>query len=220
MCLRQTNIKKASHLIANTSGVGWGGVENTMSSIQVRVIRVALDGSGDYNKVQEAIDSVPLSNRTRTVIQVAPGLYKEPLYVPKTKNLITIAAYCPETTVISWNNTATAIIHHQASRVIGTGTFGCGSLIIEGEDLIAENITFENSAPQGSGQAVAVRVTADRCAFYNCRFLGWQVSCIHENLPFLYLLARFFLGNQVKGEANTTQKTRDLRGSPRDRVRP
>lgn len=145
-----------------------------MSSIQVRVIRVALDGSGDYNKVQEAIDSVPLSNRTRTVIQVAPGLYKEPLYVPKTKNLITIAAYCPENTVISWNNTATAIIHHQASRVIGMGTFGCGSAIIEGEDLIAENITFENSAPQGSGQAVAVRVTADRCAFYNCRFLGWQ----------------------------------------------
>lgn len=58
--------------------------------------------------------------------------------------------------------------------MIGTGTFGCGSVIVEGEDFIAENITFENSAPQGSGQAVAIRVTADRCAFYNCRFLGWQ----------------------------------------------
>ncbi|GKC59148.1 pectinesterase 31, partial [Tanacetum coccineum] len=42
------------------------------------------------------------------------------------------------------------------------------------EDFISENITFENSAPEGSGQAVTIRVTADRCAFYNCRFLGWQ----------------------------------------------
>lgn len=36
----------------------------------------------------------------------------------------------------------------QPARLIGTGTFGCGSTIVEGEDFIAENITFENSAPQ------------------------------------------------------------------------
>ncbi|KAM1605446.1 hypothetical protein ACFX1X_026703 [Malus domestica] len=41
--------------------------------------------------------------------------------------------------------------HHQASRVIGSGTFGCGNAIVEGENFIAENITFENSAPEGSG---------------------------------------------------------------------
>ncbi|KAJ8433120.1 hypothetical protein Cgig2_023078 [Carnegiea gigantea] len=60
-------------------------------------------------------------------------------------------------------------------KLIGTGTFGCASVIGEGQDFIAENVTFENSAPRGSGQAVALRVTADRCAFYSCRFLGWQV---------------------------------------------
>ena len=32
--------------------------------------------------------------------------------------------------------------------MIGTGTFGCGSVIVEGEDFIAENITFENSSPE------------------------------------------------------------------------
>jgi len=36
----------------------------------------------------------------------------------------------------------------QTNRLIGTGTFGCGSVIVEGEDFIAENVTFENSAPQ------------------------------------------------------------------------
>ncbi|KAG1326406.1 hypothetical protein COCNU_01G003400 [Cocos nucifera] len=143
-----------------------------------RVLRVAADGSGDFRTVQEAIDAVPLSNRARTVIQVAPGFYREAVYVPKTKNFITLAASQPETTILSWDNTANRINHHQSSRVIGTGTFGCGSTIVEGEDFIAENITFENSAPQGSGQAVAIRVTADRCAFYNCRFLGWQVLII------------------------------------------
>ncbi|KDO72646.1 hypothetical protein CISIN_1g021162mg [Citrus sinensis] len=138
------------------------------------VVTVAQDGTGDYRTVQEAIDRVPLCNTRRTLIRISPGVYRQPVYVPKTKNLITLAGLCPENTVLTWNNTATKIEHHQAARVIGTGTFGCGSVIVEGEDFVAENITFENSAPEGSGQAVAIRVTADRCAFYNCRFLGWQ----------------------------------------------
>ncbi|KAJ4767558.1 Pectinesterase [Rhynchospora pubera] len=139
-----------------------------------RTVRVAADGTGNYTKVQDAIDSVPLGNRVRTIILVSPGVYREPVYIPKTKNFITFCGLRPETTIISWDNTASRINHHQSSRVIGTGTFGCGTTIVEGEDFIAENITFENSSPQGSGQAVAIRVTADRCAFYNCRFLGWQ----------------------------------------------
>ncbi|ERM94569.1 hypothetical protein AMTR_s00010p00267890 [Amborella trichopoda] len=137
--------------------------------------KVASDGSGDFGSVQEAIDAVvPLCNKQRIVINVMPGVYKQPLYVAKTKNLITLRGFSPEHTILTWDNTATNIRHHQASRVIGTGTFACGSVIIEGEDFIAENITFENSACEGSGQAVALRVTADRCAFYCCRFLGWQ----------------------------------------------
>ncbi|XP_020988314.1 pectinesterase 31 isoform X2 [Arachis duranensis] len=137
---------------------------------------VSQDGSGDFQTVQDAIDAVPLSNTRRTVIRVSPGIYLQPLYVPKTKNFITLAGLTPEDTLLTWNNTASKIDHHQPARVIGTGTFGCGTAIVEGEDFIAENITFENSSPQGSGQAVAIRVTADRCAFYNCRFLGWQVA--------------------------------------------
>ncbi|BAT83336.1 hypothetical protein LR48_Vigan03g021100 [Vigna angularis] len=138
------------------------------------IITVSQDGTADFLTVQAAIDAVPLGNIRRTVIRVSPGIYRQPVYIPKTKNFITLAALSPEDTVLTWNNTVSGINHHQPARIIGTGTFGCGSTIVEGEDFIAENITFENSAPQGSGQAVAIRVTADRCAFYNCRFLGWQ----------------------------------------------
>lgn len=140
----------------------------------VFVLTVSQDGTGQYRTVQEAIDAVPLGNTRRTVIRVSPGTYRQPLYVPKTKNFITLVGLRPEDTLLTWNNTATSIHHYLDAKVIGTGTFGCGSTIVEGGDFIAENITFENSSPQGSGQAVAIRVTADRCAFYNCRFLGWQ----------------------------------------------
>nr|KJB33497.1 hypothetical protein B456_006G014000 [Gossypium raimondii] len=154
--------------------------------MSARVITVSQDGNGDYRTVQEAIDTVPLCNTCRTIIRLSPGVYKQPVYVPKTKNLITLAGLRPELTVLTWNNTATKIQHHQGSRLIGTGTFGCGTVIVEGEDFIAENVTFENSSPEGSGQAVAIRVTADRCAFYNCKFLGWQDTLyLHHGRQYL-----------------------------------
>ncbi|CAN1121745.1 Pectinesterase 31 [Linum perenne] len=137
-------------------------------------ITVSLDGIGDFTTVQEAVDAIPFGNNFRTVIRVCPGVYRQPVYVPKTKNFITLSGLRPEDTILTWDNTSSRINHHQGARLIGTGTFGCGTVIVEGEDFIAENITFENSAPEGSGQAVALRVTADRCGFYNCRFLGWQ----------------------------------------------
>ena len=84
------------------------------------VITVAQDGTGNYVTVQEAIDAVPLGNNRRTVIRVAPGIYKQPVYVPKTKNFITLAGLRPEDTVLTWHNTATQIDHHQVFFFLGT----------------------------------------------------------------------------------------------------
>jgi len=77
------------------------------------IFTVAQDGTADFQTVQEAIDAVPLGNIRRTVIRVSPGIYRQPVYVPKTKNFITLAALSPEDTVLTWNNTATGIDHHQ-----------------------------------------------------------------------------------------------------------
>ncbi|KAL6603430.1 hypothetical protein ACP70R_043791 [Stipagrostis hirtigluma subsp. patula] len=140
-----------------------------------RELRVAPGGDGEvFPTVQAAVDAVEVGNQSRVVIRLAPAVYRETVYVAKKKNFITMVADAPESTVVSWDNTHERINHSQSAEVVGTGTFGCGTFIVEGEDFIAENITFENAAPQGSGPAVALRVSGDRCAFYNCRFLGWQ----------------------------------------------
>ena len=65
-----------------------------------------------YQTVQDAIDAVPLRNSIRTTILIPPGIYQQPIYIPKTKNFITFSGSCPETTVLTWNNTAARIEHH------------------------------------------------------------------------------------------------------------
>ncbi|MCO5572931.1 hypothetical protein L7F22_026692 [Adiantum nelumboides] len=140
-----------------------------------KVLKVAQDGSGDFKTVQDAVNAVSENNKQRVLIRIASGTYQQPVYIPKNKKMITFLGDNPETTILTWSNTATSIKHHLASpSVIGSGTFGSGTVIVEGEDFIAQGITFENAAPKGSGQAVAIRVTADRSSFYDCRFLGWQ----------------------------------------------
>ncbi|KAE8721228.1 Pectinesterase 31 [Hibiscus syriacus] len=146
-----------------------------------KVITVCQDGNADHKTVQEAIDAVPLNSTTRTIIRISPGAYKQPVFIPKEKNLITLVGVRPEDTILTRDNTATKTEHHlvdyfRPMRVIGKGTFASGSAMVVGDDFISENVSFENSAPEGSHQAVAVRVTGDRCAFYSADF--WGDRCV------------------------------------------
>ena len=52
-------------------------------------------------------------------------------------------------------------------------TFHTATLLVQGDDFRAENLTIENTAGP-VGQALALSVEADRCVFENCRMLGNQ----------------------------------------------
>ncbi|XP_066357628.1 pectinesterase 31-like [Miscanthus floridulus] len=132
------------------------------------------DGVVSFASVQDAVDAVPLNNQVCTIIRIGPGVHRQLVHIPKTKNFVTLCGSPIKDTVICWDNTTTRIKHTQSSQEIGTGTLNSATIIVEGDDFIAENVIFKNSAPQMSGQAAAVRVMANRCAFYGCRFLGWQ----------------------------------------------
>jgi pectinesterase len=130
---------------------------------------VASDGSGDFTKVQDAINTVPDLRANRTTILIKAGVYKEKLTVPPTKTNVTFIGEDTERTILTFDDYAA-----KPNRLgENMGTSGSASIFIYGDGFEARNITFENSFGEGS-QAVAVRVDGDKVIFENCRFLGNQ----------------------------------------------
>ncbi|MBN1865930.1 pectin esterase [Candidatus Sumerlaeota bacterium] len=140
------------------------------TSPSLRTIVVAADGSGDFETVQAAIDSVPTDNAERVTIEIRPGTYKELVTVSSDKPFIALRGQDAKTTILTYDNFASKTNPETGENY---GTSGSSSTFIKGDDFTAENLTFENSAGR-VGQAVAIRITAERCTFLKCRFLGWQ----------------------------------------------
>src|SRR6185369_1737403 len=133
-------------------------------------ITVALDGSGQFKSVQEAIMSVPaVSPAQPVVIHIKPGIYKELIYIQHEKRFFRLVGEDAAKTILTYDLHANMIGSDQKP----IGTFRTPSTLIDADDVSFENLTFENSAGP-VGQALAIRVDGDRVAFRRCRFLGWQ----------------------------------------------
>lgn len=133
------------------------------------VITVSKSGSADFTTVQDAVDSISSGNAARVVIQIAAGTYKEKVNVPSGKPYISFIGAGSGVTTITWDDTATS----------AGSTSKSGSVIVESDYFIAQDISFENSAPAPppgaeGRQAVALRISGDKAAFYSCSFYGAQ----------------------------------------------
>ncbi|GGG58958.1 pectinesterase family protein [Hymenobacter glacieicola] len=126
---------------------------------------VAQDGSGQFRTVQQAIDAAPAQSGREVVIRIRRGTYREKLVVPVTKPHLTLLGEDRDHTILTFDD-------HSGKGAINTYT--SYSVLVEGADFTAENLTFQNTAGRTAGQAVALHVAADRCTFRNCRILGDQ----------------------------------------------
>ncbi|KAK9101223.1 hypothetical protein Scep_024653 [Stephania cephalantha] len=135
----------------------------------VKVIKVRKDGSSDFKTVRDAVNSVPSGNTRRTIIYIGPGEYNEKVTVERTKPFVTFYGSSSNMPILSYDGTTSKY-----------GTVNSASVIVESEYFMAVNIIFKNSAPKPDGkrlngeQAVAMRISGDKAAFYNCKFLGYQ----------------------------------------------
>ncbi|PIA27564.1 hypothetical protein AQUCO_07600020v1 [Aquilegia coerulea] len=131
-----------------------------------KIIKVRQDGSGDFKTVTDAVNSVAVGNKVRTILSIGPGVYKEKIKVDRSKPFITF--YGQNMPKLTFDGTA-----------LKDGTFDSASVIVESDYFMAANIIFENTAPEPDGkmnlaQALAMRISGDKAAFYNCKFLGFQ----------------------------------------------
>lgn len=138
-------------------------------------LTVAQDGSGDYKTIQEAVNAVRDLSQEQVIIHIKPGIYKEKLIIPSWKKKISLVGESNTNTTIT-NNDYSGKDYPGGKDPFGRSkysTYTSYTVLIQGDDFMAENLTIENTAGR-VGQAVALHVEADKVIIKNCRLLGNQ----------------------------------------------
>lgn len=128
---------------------------------------VDVDGNGDYERIQSAIDDAKSFPRERITIFVRDGVYDEK---------VSVHAWNPSISLVGESRDGTVLTHDDHFEKIDRGrnsTFFTYTLRTRGNDLYLRDMTVENGAGP-VGQAVALHAESDRAVFENCRFLGNQ----------------------------------------------
>ncbi|WP_143316014.1 pectinesterase family protein [Clostridium sp. HBUAS56017] len=143
------------------------------------MITISKDGTGDYNNINDAINSIPKDNKSLIEIFIKKGIYKEKIFIDTP--FLTLIGEDPKETIITYDD--------YAKKTFSTGeayrTFNTYTIFIGAHNFTARNLTFENSAGSGDvvGQAVAVYVEGDKAKFKNCKLLGNQDTLFTGPLP-------------------------------------
>jgi len=130
-------------------------------------IHVAPDGTGDFTTIQEAIDGTKSFPDQRVTIHIAQGVYTEKVKVHTWNSRLTLKGASPDSVIIRWDD------HFRKMQRGRNSTFHTATLLVQGDDFHADNLTIENTAGP-VGQAIALAVEADRCVINKCRLLGCQ----------------------------------------------
>lgn len=143
---------------------------------------------GAFTSVQAAINAVPAGTAAnRTNIFIAPGTYTETTGANANLNISK-----PFISLIGqWGGAPDGVVIQNAV----TGLTGATRLQSSASDFLATNLTFKNTLADNISQAVALRNSADRSAFKNVRFIGFQDTLLAENRTRQYYVDSYITGD-------------------------
>ncbi|CAN4078310.1 unnamed protein product [Withania somnifera] len=137
---------------------------------------VAKDGSGKYKTIKEAVASAPDKSKTRYVIYVKKGIYKENVEIGKSKTNLMLVGDGMDATIITGN----------LNVVDGSTTFKSATVAAVGDGFIAQDLQFQNTAGPQKHQAVALRVGADQSVINRCKIDAFQDTLYTHSLRQFY----------------------------------
>ncbi|KAE9593703.1 putative pectinesterase [Lupinus albus] len=137
---------------------------------------VALDGSGNYRTINEAVNAAPSHSNKKYVIYVKKGIYKENVDMKKKMTNIMLVGDGIGRTIITSNR----------NFMQGWTTFRTATLAVSGKGFIAKDMSFRNTAGPVNHQAVALRVDSDQSAFFRCSIEGYQDTLYAHSLRQFY----------------------------------
>ncbi len=125
---------------------------------------VAIDGSGDYTTIQEALNHCKAFRDYEQVIFIKDGIYHEKVFIDSFLTNIKLVGESKENTIITYSDHA---------GMPGIGTFNSFTVKVSGDNIKMVNLTIENGAGE-VGQAVALHVEGDLFEIKDCNLLGNQ----------------------------------------------
>ena len=171
--------------ITDTCGNAYPGTTFTFTTVDkvangVAAV-VAADGSGDYTKIQDALDAISDDSK-RSIIYVKPGVYSEKLVVAK-KN-VSLIGEDRDKVVITWNECSTTSTlqngTYPTTGITSTGTDASYSMLIAADGFYGENFTVRNdydyiNGKEGNKQAVALEhINSDKAVLKNIKMVSFQ----------------------------------------------
>ncbi len=132
---------------------------NSMYAQENADIIVDSQGNGDYKTITEAINALPMYPYQRTIIFIKDGVYQEKLRIEQ--NYITLRGESRDSTIIrfsqlreDWNKNKDYI--------------GPAVINLEGDDIVLNNLTIENTQPETGPHAFAIYGKTNRTIIINC----------------------------------------------------
>ncbi|MFD7133105.1 pectinesterase family protein [Streptomyces sp. NPDC059894] len=159
---------------------------------------VTLHVPADHPTVQAAVDAVPEGNTLPVTIAVAPGTYREKVFVPAAKPHITLQG--------TGQDRSDTVIVYDTPAAYG-GSTGSATVRIAAHDVTARHLTFSNDFDEAAHelngeQALAVKTTGDRIVFEDTAFLGNQDTLMTDS-PRLDVVSRVYIRDSfIEGDVD------------------